>query len=113
MYTTHESQNKKKEIVAKAAAKLINDNMIIGVGTGTTVNYFIQELAKKKQFIDAAVPSSKATLELLKKAEIPIIMPDTAPVIDLYVDGADEATKNRYLIKGGGAALTGEKFSRQ
>lgn len=103
-------QNSKKKAVAQAAAKLIDDNMTVGVGTGSTVNYFIEALANIKHLINGAVPSSKATLSLLKKASIPVIMPDTAPTVDIYIDGADEATKHKALIKGGGAALTGEKI---
>lgn len=99
-----------KAKVAKAAISWIEDNSIIGVGTGSTVNYFIKELALIKHRIDACVASSKATEQLLRAAQIPVIDLNSAGELALYVDGADEASEQGFLIKGGGGALTREKI---
>ncbi len=92
------------------AIKYINDCTVIGVGTGSTVNYFIKELGKIKSKFDYAVSSSDSTTELLKMEGIPITELNNCNDIDIYVDGADEATSHRQLIKGGGGALTREKI---
>ncbi|PJD93097.1 MAG: ribose 5-phosphate isomerase A [Legionella sp.] len=99
-----------KAKVAKAAISWIEDNSIIGVGTGSTVNYFIKELALIKHRIDACVASSKATEQLLRAAQIPVIDLNSVGELALYVDGADEASEQGFLIKGGGGALTREKI---
>jgi len=104
------SQNELKQQAALAAIEYIKPDMIVGVGTGSTVNFFIEELAKVKAKIEAAVSSSQATTERLKALHIPVIPLDQAPSVDIYIDGADEVTKNKHMIKGGGAALTGEKI---
>jgi ribose 5-phosphate isomerase A len=83
---------------------------IIGVGTGSTTNYFIDELAGIKHMFDAAVASSEASAERLRKHGIAVIDLNAAPHVDVYVDGADEVNSQRQLIKGGGAALTREKI---
>ena len=104
------SQDDKKKEVAKAAISYIEDDSIVGVGTGSTVNFFIEELAKIKGRIDGAVSSSDASEALLKQHHIPVLPLNSVVEIPVYVDGADEATKHRHLIKGGGGALTREKI---
>ena len=104
------SQDDKKIEVAKAAISYIEDDSIVGVGTGSTVNYFIEELAHIKGRIEGAVSSSVASEELLKRHHIPVFPLNSVMEIPVYVDGADEATKHRHLIKGGGGALTREKI---
>lgn len=95
---------------AKAAMAYIKDDMIVGVGTGSTVNYFIQELAVVKHKIDACVASSKATEHLLKAAGIPVLDLNSVQDLPVYVDGADEVTEHGEMIKGGGGAHTREKI---
>lgn len=104
------SQSDKKQAVAKRAVEYIEDDSYIGVGTGSTADYFIQELEKIKHHIQGAVASSENTLKQLKALGIPIVPLDSVVELDLYIDGADEATRHRQLIKGGGGALTREKI---
>ncbi len=104
------SQDDKKKEVAKAAINYIEDDSIVGVGTGSTVNFFIEELARIKGRIDGAVSSSVASEVLLKKYHIPVLPMNSVIEIPVYIDGADEATQHRHLIKGGGGALTREKI---
>jgi ribose 5-phosphate isomerase A len=104
------SQDDKKKEVAIAAIDYIEDDMIVGVGTGSTVNFFIEELANIKGRIEGAVSSSVASEELLKQHNIPVLPLNSVTEIPVYVDGADEATEHRHLIKGGGGALTREKI---
>lgn len=104
------SQDDKKKEVARAAIGYIEDDTIVGVGTGSTVNFFIDELAKIKGRIEGAVSSSVASEELLKQHHIPVLPLNSVIEIPVYVDGADEATKHKHLIKGGGGALTREKI---
>lgn len=99
-----------KQMAAEAALDYIQDDMIVGVGTGSTVNFFIDALAQLKHRIDGAVASSVATEERLKKHNIPVFDLNATGGLSIYVDGADEATKNLHLIKGGGGALTREKI---
>ncbi len=103
-------QDKLKQQVAEAALKYIEDDMIVGVGTGSTVNFFIDALATVKHRIDGAVASSVATEERLRSHNIAVFNLNNVGDIPLYVDGADEATRNLHLIKGGGGALTREKI---
>lgn len=98
-----------KQQAAKAALAYIEDDMIVGVGTGSTVNYFIDELAQIKHRIDACVASSKASEQRLRAAGIPVIDLNVAGELPLYVDGADEVNQRFEMIKGGGGALTREK----
>ena len=84
--------------------------MVIGVGTGSTVNFFIKELAAIKHRIDACVASSKATEALLRAAGIPVIDLNSVSDLPVYIDGADEVTDHGEMIKGGGGALTREKI---
>ena len=104
------SQDDKKKDVAKAAIAYIEDDIIVGVGTGSTVNYFNEELAKIKSRINGAVSSSNASERLLMQYDIPVFTLNNDIEIPVYIDGADEATEQRHLIKGGGGALTREKI---
>ena len=101
----------KKQRVARAALEFIEDDMVVGVGTGSTVNCFIEGLARIRHRIDAAVASSVATETLLRQANIPIVDLNGVKELPVYVDGADEATRHLTLIKGGGGALTREKIT--
>ena len=104
------SQDQKKRNAAKAAIDYIKNSTVIGIGTGSTVNFFIEELAKNKGHIDGVVSSSVATENLLREHNIPLIALNSVIELPVYIDGADEATKNKHLIKGGGGALTREKI---
>ena len=104
------AQDDKKKAAALAALDYIEPGCVIGVGTGSTANHFIDALAKVKGKIDGAVASSNASAERLKQIGIPVLDLNTAGDLPLYVDGADEATKHLHLIKGGGGALTREKI---
>jgi len=99
----------KKRIAALAALKFIEDGMTLGVGTGSTVEHFIEELPKHAGRLSAVVSSSRRTTERLRAHDIQVSELSEIGDIDLYVDGADEATRNLHLIKGGGGALTREK----
>jgi ribose 5-phosphate isomerase A len=99
----------KKRMVARAALQHIKPGMVLGVGTGTTVNEFIDELASIRDQIDKVVASSVATADRLASAGFEVSELADAGNLDLYVDGADEANKHFHLIKGGGGALTREK----
>ncbi len=103
------SQNELKMAAAQAALKEIVPDTIIGIGTGSTVNFFIKALATQKQKVLGAVSSSKASEKLLKEVGIPVLDINEGP-ISVYVDGADECNHHCQLIKGGGGALTGEKI---
>ncbi len=100
----------KKQAAARAAMEYIRDDMIVGVGTGSTVNYFIDFLAEFKHRIEGAVSSSKASEERLRKHGIPVMDLNAVDEVPVYIDGADEATRHLHLIKGGGGALTREKI---
>ena len=102
--------DEKKKAAAAVALDFVEADMVVGVGSGSTANYFIDLLAKVKGKIDGAVASSKATEARLKQAGIAVLDPNAAGSLPLYVDGADEATEHRHLIKGGGGALTREKI---
>ena len=104
------TQDEKKKQVAEAALAYVENDSIVGVGTGSTVNFFIDCLASIKHRIDGAVSSSDATEALLKQHNIPVLSLNSANDIPVYIDGADEATKHLHLIKGGGGALTREKI---
>lgn len=95
--------------LAHITPKLTNQS-IVGVGTGSTTNFFIDELAGVKHLFDAAVSSSEASAARLRAHGIQVIDLNAAPRVDVYVDGADETNRQRQLIKGGGAALTREKI---
>lgn len=104
------STEKNKQIAAEAALDYIQVNDVVGVGTGSTANYFIDSLAAIKGKIDGAVASSEATSDRLKKHGIQVLDLNSVAALPIYVDGADEATRHKHLIKGGGGALTREKI---
>lgn len=99
-----------KQQAAQAALVYLEDDMIVGVGTGSTVNFFIDQLASRKHKIDACVASSKATEARLRAAGIPVIDLNVAGELPIYIDGADEVNQRHEMIKGGGGALTREKI---
>ncbi len=104
------SQDIKKQAVAKAAIDYVKYDMTIGVGTGSTINYFIDELVKIKGKINACVSSSNESAQRLRSHGIEVVELNTVDQLDLYIDGADEVNHHYVMIKGGGAALTGEKI---
>jgi len=104
------TQDDKKKAAAKAALKYIEEGAIVGVGTGSTVNYFIDALADIKHDIQGAVSSSEGSTERLKAMGIEVFDLNSIDTFDIYVDGADEITEHKHMIKGGGAALTREKI---
>jgi ribose 5-phosphate isomerase A len=99
-----------KQAAARAAIAQVPEDSVIGVGTGSTVNFFIDELAKIKGRIEAAVSSSKVSTERLRKLGIRVLELNSVDDMPVYVDGADEITRHMHMIKGGGGALTGEKI---
>ena len=103
-------QNAKKKAVAEAALTYIKPDTIVGVGTGSTVNLFIDALATMKDRITGAVSSSEASTERLKSHGIEVFELNEVDRLDVYIDGADEITEHKHMIKGGGAALTREKI---
>ena len=104
------TQDEKKRAVAKAALSYVYPNSIIGVGTGSTVNYFIDGLADIREDIRAAVSSSEQSTKKLQELGIEVLDLNSVGNIEIYVDGADEITEHKHMIKGGGAALTREKI---
>jgi ribose 5-phosphate isomerase A len=103
-------QDTLKQQVAAAALEYIQPDMIVGIGTGSTTNFFIDALAAKKGQIEGAVASSIASANKLKSLNIPVYELTAVRQLDIYIDGADECTEHRMLIKGGGGALTREKI---
>jgi ribose 5-phosphate isomerase A len=103
------SQEELKQQVARKAVEYVKSG-IIGVGTGSTANYFIDALAKVKGKIDGAVASSEATAQRLKAHGIQVFDLNSVDGMDIYVDGADEITEHMAMLKGGGGALTREKI---
>ena len=106
-------QDDKKKVVAEAALDYIQSGDILGIGSGSTVNKFINLLGSVKNKIEACVSSSQKSTELLHKMNIPVIDLKECDKIPLYIDGADEANSQKELIKGGGGALTREKILAQ
>ena len=104
------SAQEKKQQVATAALSLLRDGMVLGVGTGSTVNALIDRLAPWKTRLRGAVSSSAASSARLLALGIPVLDLNEVPDLGIYIDGADEANPSRELIKGGGAALTREKI---
>jgi ribose 5-phosphate isomerase A len=102
--------NALKKAAAEAALQYVKDDTIVGVGTGSTVNYFIEALAARKARIEATVASSEASAQRLRALHIPVRELNDTDGCDVYVDGADEVTEHLAMIKGGGAALTREKI---
>jgi ribose 5-phosphate isomerase A len=103
------SQDEKKRRAAIAALSFIKDGIALGVGTGSTVDLLITELGAHAQRLTSVVSSSDRTTRKLREIGIPVAELSEVGDLDLYIDGADEATKHRHLIKGGGGALTREK----
>ena len=104
------TQDELKQAVARAALAYVVDGAIIGVGTGSTANFFIDELGKIKDLIQGAVASSEATAARLKSHGIPVFDLNEVDSMPVYIDGADEIDASGAMIKGGGAALTREKI---
>jgi ribose 5-phosphate isomerase A len=104
------SQDALKKAAAEAALNYVQAGTIVGIGTGSTANFFIDALAGIKHKIEGTVASSVASAERLKKHGIPVLDLNNVDDMALYVDGADEANKYLQLIKGGGGALTREKI---
>lgn len=104
------TQDELKQAVARAAIDYVVEGEIIGVGTGSTANFFIDELGKIKHKIKGAVASSEATAARLKSHGIPVFDLNDVTSLAVYIDGADEITPQGAMIKGGGAALTREKI---
>lgn len=104
------TQDELKQAVAIAALDCIEEKNIVGIGSGTTIHYFIEKLATIKSSIEGAIPSSKETEKMLKKHQIPVLELNDVSGIDIYIDSADAFTSNLNLIKGGGGALTREKI---
>ncbi|HTR57999.1 MAG TPA: ribose-5-phosphate isomerase RpiA [Casimicrobiaceae bacterium] len=104
------TQDEQKQLVAREAIKYLVDDAYIGVGTGSTTNFFIDELAKVKRRIKGAVASSIATADRLKKHGIAVVELTAVDELPVYIDGADETTQHGAMIKGGGGALTREKI---
>jgi ribose 5-phosphate isomerase A len=99
-----------KRLAGEAAIRYVEDGAIVGVGTGSTVAYFIEALGAIRQRIHGAVSSSEQSTTLLKQHGIPVLDLNATGPLSLYVDGADECDPHKRLIKGGGAALTREKI---
>lgn len=108
------NQNELKQATAKAALEEIRNKLykdsIIGIGTGSTANFFIDELARLRHDFEGAVASSEASAERLKAHGIPVFDLNAAGLLPFYIDGADEINSRLQMIKGGGAALTREKI---
>ena len=104
------NQLEMKKIAAQAALQFVKPEMIVGVGSGSTVNCFIEALGSMKDEIKGAVAASKNSEELLKKHGIEVFSANDVTNLDIYVDGADEINPQKMMIKGGGAALTREKI---
>lgn len=104
------TQDELKRKVAEAALEYVKGYSVLGIGTGSTVNHFIDCLAAIRNGIEATVSSSISSTERLKKLGIPVLDLNEVGTLDIYVDGADEINPHKQLIKGGGAALTREKI---
>jgi ribose 5-phosphate isomerase A len=103
------TQDELKQAAARVAMRYVSAG-VVGVGTGSTVNFFIAELGKIKHQLEGAVASSDATAQRLKSSGIPVLDLNSVNELPVYVDGADEITEHLYMIKGGGGALTREKI---
>jgi ribose 5-phosphate isomerase A len=104
------TQDELKKLVAQAAIEYVVPDTIIGVGTGSTANFFIDALAEIKHKIEGTVASSEASADRLKGHGIPVLNLNSVDNISVYIDGADESDHHLHLIKGGGGALTREKI---
>lgn len=104
------TQDEKKKAVATAALSYVRAGDIVGVGTGSTADFFIDALADIRSRVDGAVASSEATARRLTSHGIAVLDLNQVDEVTVYIDGADESTRHRHLIKGGGGALTREKI---
>ncbi len=104
------TQDEQKQLVAQEAIKYVVEDDYVGVGSGSTANYFIDELAKIKRRIRGAVATSIRTAERLQRHGIPLVELTSVNELPVYIDGADETTEHGAMIKGGGGALTREKI---
>jgi len=104
------NQDQLKQAVAQAAVEHVPYDAVLGVGTGSTVNYFIEALAPIKNKIKAAVSSSEESTKRLQALGIDVVDLNNVSGLSVYIDGADEITEHKHMIKGGGAALTREKI---
>ncbi|GAP66155.1 ribose-5-phosphate isomerase [Mizugakiibacter sediminis] len=104
------SKDNEKRLAGEAAIRYVEDGMVVGVGTGSTVAYFIDALARRRDRIAGAVSSSEQSTRLLRERGIEVLDLNAVGELPLYVDGADECDPHKRLIKGGGAALTREKI---
>lgn len=104
------TRDEQKKLAATAALEYVETGAVVGVGTGSTANYFIEGLARIKNRFDGAVASSEGTASRLKEQGIRVLDLNAVDEIPIYVDGADESTRHLHLIKGGGGALTREKI---
>jgi ribose 5-phosphate isomerase A len=111
--STMSSKDEKKRQSAEAALRFVEEGMVVGVGTGSTVAYFIDGLARMRDRIEGAVSSSEQSTQRLRAHGIEVFDLNAVGPLQLYVDGADECDPNRCLIKGGGGALTREKIIAQ
>jgi ribose 5-phosphate isomerase A len=109
-YHRQMTQDELKQAVARAAIEHVPVGTIVGVGTGSTANYFIDELGKIKHKIDGAVASSDASARRLQQLGIEVLQLNDVADLPVYVDGADEITRHLAMVKGGGGALTREKI---
>jgi ribose 5-phosphate isomerase A len=105
------NQDQLKQLVAREALKHVVEDAVVGVGSGSTVNFFIDQLATIKGRIDGAVAASEASTERLKKHGIRVFDLNSVNELPIYIDGADEVTEHLHMIKGGGGALTREKIT--
>ena len=105
------NQDQLKEMVAREALKHVVEDAVVGVGSGSTVNFFIDALASIKGRIEGAVAASEASAERLRKHGIRVFDLNSVDELPVYVDGADEVTEHLHMIKGGGGALTREKIT--
>jgi ribose 5-phosphate isomerase A len=110
LFTYFMTQDEQKQAVARAAIGYVVDGEIVGVGTGSTANFFIDELGRMKDRIRGAVASSEATAARLRHHGIAVFDLNEVAAMPVYIDGADEITRTGAMIKGGGAALTREKI---
>ena len=110
MSTPALSQDELKTLVGQAALQYVVPGEVVGVGTGSTVNKFIDALASMKDRIKGAVSSSEASTQRLKALGIAVLQADEVPELSVYIDGADEIDHHGHMVKGGGAALTREKI---
>ena len=105
-----QAQQELKRRVAAAALEFLSEGMVLGVGTGSTVNALLDQLGPWVSRLKGAVSSSEGSTQRLRALGIPVLSLDEVPDLDVYIDGADEATERLELIKGGGGALTREKI---